>query len=255
VIKRISFATKRPTLSVDEFASGWPIAVAGVAQAPVDVQPLRVAVCTILGGLTGSEPKHDGISLEWFADTEALERYDSWLASQDGQAWTRQLDEVVQRDASPVMVADELVLRGADWLAQRWLDGGVKLKHMAIARRARDLTQAQFSERWRSRAGQIRKAGKTELSAIPDEARGLAYVQNHPRPRPEGDWAYDALNEVYFDDVERLKKRIDFFRENFLDQLEPDLVRDGSFVAAREELVLTSESPENAEVPWSTTQR
>ena len=255
MIKRITFATKTPSLSVDEFATAWPKVVAGVAQAPADVRPVRVAVCTILPDLTGSEANHDGIGLEWFADAEALERYDSWLARPDGQAWKRQLDEVVQREASPVVIADELVLRGADWLQQRWLDGGVKLKHMAIARRARELTQAQFSDRWRSRAGQIRKAGDAELTAIPDESRGLAYVQNHPRPRPEGDWAYDALNEVYFDDVQSLTKRIDFFRENFLDQLEPDLVREGSFVAAREELVLTSGPSEGEDLPWSTTPR
>ena len=36
----------------------------------------------------------------------------------------RQADRVADRDASPVIVAEESVLRGADWLGQRWRDGG-----------------------------------------------------------------------------------------------------------------------------------
>ena len=74
---------------------------------------------------------------------------------------------------------------------------------------------------------------------IPEDARGLAYVQNHPRPRPEGEWAYDALNEVYFDDLDSLRTRIEWFREHLLDQ-EDDLVRENWFIVAREEVVLAT---------------
>src|SRR5438552_3099511 len=93
---------------------------------------------------------------------------------------------VIVRSWTPRMVAEEHVMRGAQWLEQRWQDGGPKLKHMAIALRAEGLTQAQFHDLWRSRAG---KVGTTP---IPEDAKGLAYVQNHPLPRPDGDWAYDA---------------------------------------------------------------
>lgn len=39
----------------------------------------------------------------------------------------------------------------------------------------------------------------TRATAIPAEARGLDDVQNHPLHRAEGEWAYDAINEVCFD--------------------------------------------------------
>jgi hypothetical protein len=111
---------------------------------------------------------------------------------------------------------------------------------MAVALRAEGLTQAEFSERWQARAGQVRRAGDTAVTAIPDEARGLAYAQNHPRPRPSGEWAYDAVNEVWFDDLDSLQRRVEWFRENLRDGAEDDLVRVNWFLVVREEVVLAS---------------
>jgi hypothetical protein len=62
-------------------------------------------------------------------------------------------------------------------------------------------------------------------------------VQNHPTPRADGDWPYDAVNEVYFDDLDALRVRVEFFAETLGDQTEDDLVGDNWFVVAREEVV------------------
>jgi hypothetical protein len=126
------------------------------------------------------------------------------------------------------VLAVEHVLRGQEWLARRWRDGGEKLKHMALATRAADLTEAEFSRRWRSHAG---TAG---AAAIPGAARGLAYVQNHPVP---GDWPYDAVNEVYFDDADGLKARVEWFRANVPDPADGVLFGRSWLVAVREVIV------------------
>jgi hypothetical protein len=105
-----------------------------------------------------------------------------------------------------VVVADEVVLRGADWLDERWATGGARWKHLALATRAPGLTPEEFSTRWRSHAG---TAGGVP---IPDAAKGLAYVQNHPTPL--GAWPYDAVNEVWFDDPDALQQRVDWFAAN-----------------------------------------
>jgi hypothetical protein len=211
MIKRIRFAMPGSALTPAKFAD-----------APPDVRPLRIAVCTALPDLT-PDPKHDGIAFEWFADTGHLERYEAWLG------------EEVDVAACPVIVAEELVLRGADWLEQRWRSGGPRFKHMAIAVRAAHLSAAEFSEQWKHHAGQVGGSGAPAV-AIPTEARGLAYVQDHPCPRPEGEWAYDALNEVWFDDVAGLRTRIDWFRENQVGGGD-GLFRQSWFIAAREELI------------------
>jgi hypothetical protein len=197
VLKRIRFATPA-SASLD---------------APPDVRPVRVARCTVLPDLT-PDAKHDDIGLEWFRDADHLDRYETWLV-----------------DDGPVVVAEEHVLRGADWLARRWRAGGEKLKHMAIARRAAGLSQAQFQELWRTRAGTV---GATP---IPDAAKGLAYVQNHPVPRPDGEWAYDAVNEVWFDDIDGLRTRMAWFAERLGDGTEDDLVGESWFVAVREQVL------------------
>ena len=142
-----------------------------------------------------------------------------------------------------MIVADEFVLRGADWLERRWRGGGTKLKHMAIAVRASGLTPAEFSQAWRSRAGQIRRPGAADVTVIPNDARGHAYVQNHPQPRTAGEWAYDAVNEVYFDDLESLRTRITWLRENLSGQAEADLVRQSWFIAAQETVLSRGDDP------------
>jgi hypothetical protein len=225
VLKRIRFATWAGVTGHD-----WRAAVAAALDGPVAVRPVRVAVCTVLSDMTPN-PRHDGIGLEWFRDSEHLARFEAWLAAADGTVVERQLGRVLDVDASPVLVADEHVMRGGDWLEQRWRDGGAAFKHMAIARRAEGLTQAQFQDRWRSRAG------KVGAVLIPDGARGLAYVQNHPVPRSDGVWAYDALNEVWFDDLDGLRRRIAWFAEVLGDGTEDDLVGESWFVAAREEIL------------------
>jgi hypothetical protein len=212
VIKRIAFGAATADARVDD--------------APPDVKPVRATVCTALNDLCDDEPNHDTVVLEWFTDSDHLERFESWLATIDSRAL--QL---------PVVVADELVLRGGDWLEQRWRDGGSKLKHMALAMRSSELTAAEFSERWKAHAGTVTHGDLR--TPIPEEARGLAYVQNHPVPRAAGDWAYDAVNEVYFDDLAGLERRIAWFRDN----LEPggdELVHESWFLAVREAVLFSA---------------
>jgi hypothetical protein len=194
MIKRIWFGSRSAGSSIAEFSAAWRDAVAGAARAPADARPLRIAAGTVLPELCGPEPRHDGTGIAWFSEPDQLRRFEDWRGPADG----------------PVLLAEEAVLRGGDWLAGRCGRGEVSLKHLALARRADPLTPAEFSARWRDHAG---RAGGT---AIPEDVRGRAYVQNHPCPRVGGEWAYDAVNEVYFErgDAAGLRRRIAWFRGN-----------------------------------------
>ena len=139
--------------------------------------PLRAVRCTVLPELTPSAP-YEVVDIGWYTDGDDVH----WRGD--------------------AVVAHEVVLRGAEWLEQRWRDGDEKFKHIALAHRAVGLSRDQFAERWRNHAG---TSGGT---TIPDSARGLAYVQNHP---VNGDWAYDAVNEVWFDDIDAMRVRVDWF--------------------------------------------
>ncbi|NKQ54461.1 hypothetical protein HFP15_16390 [Amycolatopsis sp. K13G38] len=218
MIKRIRFATRNKDIPADVFAHAWPGQAA--LGAPEEVRPVRTAVCTTLPGLTGPAPRHDGLVIDWFTGEAQLRAFEEWLGTQEG-------DRVLDPGASPVVVAAESVLRGADWLERRWSCGGGKFKHMAVAVRAGGLSPAAFSDRWRNHAG---RAGSGVV--IPDQARGLAYVQNHP---VTGERAYDAVNEVYFDDVAGLRTRIDWFRDNLGEP--EDFIGESWFLAVREEMV------------------
>ena len=225
LIKRIRLATAKRGLGREEFAGGWREAVAAAASAPERVRPVRLTVSVSLPEIAADQ-RHDGVALEWFGDREHLRRFESWLGTPPGRAVQRLRSEVIEFDASPVVVTSERVARGADWLERRWQEGGPKLKQLAIATRADGLTLPQFLERWRGRGGP---------APIPDAYRGLAYVENHPLVEDGRDWAYDAINEVYVDDADSLLARIAHLERELTGGAGGDLVRANWFLAVSED--------------------
>lgn len=161
--------------------------------------------CTVIPELcVPAPPPHLAVTIERFADLAAVGAVDP------------------ARD----LVADEVVRRGGDWLAARWREGGTRWKHMALARRAPALTPEELSERWRAHGAGV------GANPIPEEVRGCAYVQNHPLAAGP----YDAVNEVWFDDVDGLRARAEWFRAN-VDPLAPDeLFARSWFLAVREDV-------------------
>lgn len=146
---------------------------------------------------------HRAIGIAYLRDLDHLERFQRHLTTPTGGP---------ARDH--VQVTAELVLRGEEWLSQRWSDGGSRYKHVALARRAAGLTPTEFAERWKAHAG---TAGTTP---IPDVARGAAYAQNHPVPAT-GEPTYDAINEVWFDDLDALRTRHRWLTETLGSESEP----------------------------------
>jgi hypothetical protein len=137
------------------------------------------------------------VDLQWFASlTEALAN-DAWLAAVAPDL----------RDGSCRVVATEVVLRGRAYLDARWREGGQRLKMMSFGRRNPALTPEEFSARWRSEAGRL------GAEQIPDAVRGLAYVQNHPVPLDGQEWPLDAVNEVYVEGLDQLRRREAWFAE------------------------------------------
>ena len=228
MIKRIRLGTARSGLGRDEFAGCWREAVGAAALAPAAARPVRVTVSVAVREIADGQ-RYDGVGLEWFSDREHLLRFESWLGAGDGEMVGRLLSAAVEVDDSPVVVTSERVARGADWLERRWREGGTRLKQLAIANRADGLTLAQFLERWHGRAGAVGAA------PIPDAFRGRAYVQNHPLVEAGLDWAYDAINEVYFDDADSLRARMAYFERELAEGGENDLVGANWFLAMREE--------------------
>ena len=217
-IKRIQLLTRCPELSLAAFHARW---VEAFSAAP---SCKRAVACLVLHQESGCTCQHDLISMEWFDDSDAMQHSAPSALTDPSQC--------------SCIVVEEHVLRGADWLDRRWADPTARYKHMALARRAAGLSQGELSERWRARAGRIGGAGAAPAQAIPEGARGLAYVQNHPietlTPHPR----YDALNEVYFDALKDMRERIAFFAAHDPLRVDADLVQDARFAVVRELVLL-----------------
>src|SRR5579872_7455606 len=112
MIKRTLFATRLSNLPADEFLVPWSSGFATLVDAPRGPRPSRAAVCTALPSVLAN-PKHDGFGLAWFADADHLARYEEWCRDSSAQ---KDLEDVLDLDNSPVVVAEEHVMRGADWL-------------------------------------------------------------------------------------------------------------------------------------------
>jgi hypothetical protein len=218
MIKRIEFGPAGPNGVEPQVA-----AARAAGQAPPGARPHRVATCTSLPEVLAGPP-HALITMQWFRDQRHLDAYETWRASAGPVA------------GSPFIIAEEVVMRGGDWLTGRWRGGGPKLKHMALARRAAGLTPTEFSERWRGRAGVVGSPGGGAV-VIPDQARGLAYVQNHPLASTRQPQPYDAVNEVYFDDERSVRTRIEWFARHLPDNREAGLVDQAWFLAVREDVM------------------
>jgi hypothetical protein len=242
MIKQFTFVNRGSDVSTAAFETQVHDVFAGRADAPSQVRPLRAALCTVLSR-EGPPPRHDGVSIEWFEDGPHLERFEEWRSDAEptvgdiapgagpgpGQVIVGQL----------IVVASEVVQRGAEWLETRWRAGGAKFKHMAIARRASHLTPAEFSQRWQAHAGTVSRARASGDLVIRDDVRGSAYVQDHPLLRDDGAWAYDAINEAYFDDPDGLRRRAMWFEENVGREAQQELVGDRWFLCVREDVLHT----------------
>ena len=121
----------------------------------------------------------------------------TWLRDDDDPGPAEPADE-----GALVVAVDEVVVRGAEALAARWAEGGERFKMMSFGRRNPALSRAGFVERWRAEAGRL--GG----DPIPDDLRGLAYVQDHPRG---DDPPLDAVNEVWFDRRDDVRRRAEWF--------------------------------------------
>jgi hypothetical protein len=104
-------------------------------------------------------------------------------------------------DGEVEVIVVEEVRRGADALAARWVVGGERFKMVSFGRRNPALTPAEFADRWR------REAGRLGGEEIPADLRGFAYVQDHPVPGA----SLDAVNEVWFDRIDDLRRRAEWF--------------------------------------------
>jgi hypothetical protein len=239
MIKQFTFVNRRRDVHRD----GFPAVLREVLEdralggpSPA-VRPRRVALCTVLPG-EGRRPRHDAVCQEWFDDEAHLGRFQEWRSAVAPSRGV--MDAVADPGLNPVVVAAEVVRRGAEWLEARWRERGPKFKHMAIARRAGHLTPAEFSQRWLAHAGTVSPGGASGDLVIPHDVRGLSYVQDHPLPRDDDAWAYDAINEVYFDDLEGLRRRARWFEENVGRNASEDLFGQRWFLCVREDVLVAA---------------
>lgn len=203
-VKVVRFLSGPPGLA-DDLRALWGRALGagpGASAAPggpaAAGRPVRVALGVPLTLPELAPPPYAAVDVQWFASSAAALANDPWL---QGTAPDLALDAPPLAAGSCRVVADEVVLRGADYLAARWRAGGDRYKMLSFGRRNPELTPEEFSARWRGEAGRL------GAEQIPEDVRGEAYVQNHPVARDGPEWPLDAVNEVWFDRLDLLRRR------------------------------------------------
>jgi hypothetical protein len=200
-VKVVRFLDGGPSLPA-VLRGRWSRALAtGVGDPPPAGRPLRVAVAEPLRLPDFPPPPFAAADLQWFGGAAEALANEAWLAA-TGQGLGFGSPGI--GPSSCRVVAEEVVARGGDYLRTRWAVGGERFTMMSFGRRAPGISRGQFSARWRGHAGRL------GAEDIPEEVRGLAYVQDHPLELGH-DWPFDAVNQAYFERLEGLRRRRDWF--------------------------------------------
>jgi hypothetical protein len=178
----------------DDLRARWERVLAGTGTTEPG-RPERVAWAVPLTGAGFPAPRCTALDVQRFVDLGGALANEAWLAAADPELGT----------ASCRVVAEEVVLRGQDHLDACGHGEGERYKMLSFGRRNPALAPQELSARWRGESGRL---GGRE---IPAAVLGLAYVQNHPVPLDGHEWPYDAVNEVWFDRVDDLRKRVAWF--------------------------------------------
>lgn len=175
--------------AAEGLAGRWERALAG-ATAPG--RPWRVALAVPVTDADFPPPCFAAVDTLWLGAEAAA-----------GEAWLRGA-ALGLGPGSCQVTAEEVVARGADRFRARWVAGGERYKMMSFGRRHPGLSREAFAARWRAHGGRL--GGED----IPEDVRGEAYVQDHPLPGGD-EPPYDAVNEVYLDGLDALRRRRDWF--------------------------------------------
>jgi hypothetical protein len=173
-----------------DLEAGWARALDG---APDAGRPVRVALAVPLALAGLPAPRFAAVDCQWFAGVADAGANEAWLR--------KAAPDLAAGPGSLLVVAEEVVLRGQDWLDARWAAGGERYKMISCGRRDPALTAEQLSARWR------REAGRFGAEEIPEAVRGQAYAQNHPLALDGRGRPLDAVNEVWFDRPADLRRR------------------------------------------------
>ena len=160
-------------------------------------RPLRVAVAAPVTAPDFPPPAFAAVDIQWFATADDALANEDWLTAADHALRTA--------EESCRVVAEEHVVRGSDDGDQLWDGVGERYLMMSFGKRSPGLTLPQFLDRWRAEAGNL--GG----SAIREDVRGRAYVQNHPLVIEGHEWPFDAVNEVHCTQFDDLRRRRDWF--------------------------------------------
>ncbi|HEY7068689.1 MAG TPA: hypothetical protein VH479_01180 [Acidimicrobiales bacterium] len=188
-VKVVRFHAGGPSRA-EALAAGWAQAL---DRAPAAGRPVRVTlgVPLVVSGLPA--PRFAAVDCQWFGDAGEADANEGWLRAAG--------PDLAASPGSLRVVAEEVVLRGEDWLDARWAAGGERYKMMSCGRRDPALAAGELSTRWRKEAGRL---GAEE---IPEAVRGQAYAQNHPLALDGAERPLDAVNEVWFDRLADLRRR------------------------------------------------
>jgi len=197
-VKVVRCLAGEPSLAED-LRRRWSAVLAsaeGARQAPG--RPVRVALAVPLALPELPPPRYAAVDLQWFAHVGEGLASEAWIGAVDRDLC---LGSPVFGPGSCRVVAEEVVGRGQAHLDARWEAGGERFKMMSFGRRHPSLSPEEFSARWRAEAGRL--GGEQ----IPDDVRGSAYVQNHPVRLDGHAWPLDAINEVYLERLDDLRRR------------------------------------------------
>jgi hypothetical protein len=201
MIKTFTLLRRNQAVSRDRFAERWDALDAEVSRA-YSAGPSGLVHGSALQLGTTAAP-YDGVTVAWYPDESSYGQFAASLAADTahGRDWA----EIVDTGSTVELIVEERVVRGEEWIAERWstrAEDTVFMLTAFIERRAAT-TRDAFRDYWwldhRPLANRL----------IPPDAQGSAYLQNVVIGDVPSQW--DGVGELYLDSLAQLPPRAAFF--------------------------------------------
>jgi hypothetical protein len=227
VIKRLTFLRRAPDQNAEEFASRWRASSLNNLEALTSLErPIRLVHC--VSRVSAPESSWDGVEISWHSPQASETDLEVWSGAGSS-------GDIFLGGSRTIVTVEERTVSGAEWLADRWRQGGeMGAVLIGLVEAANGFTYHDFRDYWWDR----HRPFANDL--VPDELAPVAYVHDYvvEDSVAGGEFTWAGIGEMYERSLNTARLRGQWFESDAAKPLIADEER--FLVRATRQVLVTS---------------